>query len=100
MLVSLDKKYKAFIFDWKLSWKFFEKYLKQKEGIREKPLISQKRNEMMAFVKRTLNDNKIRFITSKDIQKVREVLMSSAGDNKFYQKASEAFINFLKNFLE
>jgi hypothetical protein len=51
-------------------------------------------------VKRTLNDNKIRFITSKDLQKVRETLLNSAGDNKFYQKASEMFINFLENFLE
>jgi hypothetical protein len=100
MLVSLDKKYKAFAFDWKLSWKFFEKYLKQKEGVREQPLISQRRYQIIAFVKRTLNDNKIRFITSKDLQKVKETLLNSAGDNKFYQKASEMFINFLENFLE
>ncbi|GBD03943.1 hypothetical protein HRbin19_01244 [bacterium HR19] len=97
MVVNIESKSKAFLFDWKLSWKYFEKYMKQKEGVRGNAKV---REQILAFVRRVLNDNKLRFITRADIPKVESVLKESAGENPFFQKASKLFVNFLNHYLE
>ncbi len=97
--VDLKEKFKAFPADWKLSWKYFEKYLKQVENVIGSAGISQRRQQILAFVKRSLNDAKIKVITKERIQKVEEILKEKAGENPFYVRATEYFIRFLKNFL-
>lgn len=100
LYVDVNDRFRIFAFDWKLSWKYFEKYLKQIENIKGEPGISQRRQQMLAFVKRTINNSKIRVITKDRIPELEKILMESAGENPFYVKAGEYFIRFLKNFLK
>ena len=100
MYVSLEQgKMKIFPFDWKLAWKYFEKYLKQKAGMRETKDASERRYHTMAFVKRTLNKHKIKTITKDDVGEIERILKQEAGENPFYQKAGELFIQFLRFIL-
>ncbi len=99
-MVSLDTKFRAFIFDWKLSWKYFEKYLKQVEKVREEKGISCKREDIIAFVRWSLNNHKLRFITKSAIPQVQKILYDSAGNNPFFSKAADYFVRFLERYLE
>lgn len=96
---DFSDKFRVFAFDWKMSWKYFEKYLKQKLNIRGQPDISQRRRQILAFVRRALNDNRVRVITKGKIDEVSFILRKEAGDNRFFQQASQYFIMFLQDIL-
>jgi hypothetical protein len=98
MLVRLEDKLKIFPFDWKLAWKYFEKYLKQR-GIKQMKDASERREHIIAFVRSSLNKNKIKLIRKEQIPQVEQVLKSEAGENPFYQKSTDLFVEFLKTIL-
>ena len=92
--VDLNRKMSAFVFDYKLNWKAFEKYLKQKEGVVGD---AQKRESIIKYIRRVLNDNKFKFITK---QNVNEVIgnLKEITQNDFEKKSVEYFERFL-NFI-
>lgn len=92
-------KFRAFLFEWGKGWKYFEKYLKHELKIREYPGISQRRQQILAFIKRVLNDNRIGVITKENISELKKVLEREAKNNKFFQQASQYFTMFLEKVL-
>lgn len=91
------EKLKAFLFDWKPVWKHFEKYIKN--HLKGFPGVAQRRQQILAYVKRTLNNNKIKVITKEKIAEVENIFQKEAQDNKFYQQAGKYFVNFLNDTL-
>lgn len=91
------EKFRMLPFDWKLTWKYFEKYIKKE--IREYPGASQKRESILAFIKRTLNESKIRTMTKDKIKDIENVLKDKCGNNKFFEQSAQLFIRFLNDML-
>lgn len=91
------EKFKVFPFDWKPAWKHFEKYIKK--HLNGFPGVSQRRQQVLAYVKRTLNNNKIKAITKEKIAEVENIFQKESRDNKFYQQAGKYFVNFLNDML-
>lgn len=91
------EKFKMLPFDWKLSWKYFEKYIKKE--IKGYSGVSEKRRSIIAFIRRTLNENKIKTITKDKIGDIENALKEKSGNNKFFQQSTQLFIRFLKDIL-
>lgn len=92
-----SEKFKMLPFDWKLSWKYFEKYIKKE--IKGYPGASDKRRSVLTFIRKTLNENKIKTITKDKIRDIENALREKSGNNKFFQQSTQLFIEFLNDII-